>query len=112
MVRAEDDLSRSLLQSRGRDDVAQAGATADADLDGGRPSERGAPLGQARRWLDGLGRLVDCPFWPVGGDPQGSPRASRARSSGFSDLETRLHGGKPAPPSGAWRAPPPVLDRL
>src|ERR1700724_2533908 len=57
-------------------------------------------------------KLADCPFWPVGRDPQGSARQSWARSGGLSDLEARLHGGGRAPGGGARRAPPLVHHGL
>ena len=83
-----------------------------ADLDGGRPSRRGAPRRAAGRRLDGLGRLAHRRFRRLGADPAGGAGRERARPDHLPDLETHLHGGRRAAGGGAARALALVHRRL
>ena len=107
---AEGGLPRAVLPFGGRHDVAQTGAIAVADLDGRRPSERGAPSGIDRRWLDGVGRIEHRRVRPLGTAAARGAGAGGARPGDVPDLETHLHGGGRAAGGGARGAASLVLS--
>ena len=89
---AEGGLPRPLLPPGRRHDVAQAGAVAAADLDGRRPSQRGAPRGVDRRRLDGVRRFEHRRVRPLGAAAARGAGEGGARSGSVPDLEAPLHG--------------------
>ena len=87
-------LSRSVLPVGRCDDGAQAGAaTACADLDGRRPSQRHPARGIVGGRLDGIGRVEHRGIRPVRAVAAGRAGGGGTRSGRVSDLETDLRGG-------------------